>query len=105
MDERNLEQRYAIKFCVELGESTSLTYKKLRQSYGEHSLSRARVFWWHKSFWRAEKQWNLAQRGRRKRDKEKRVGALVRTDRRTTLKMMNSELHKFESFYHPSDFN
>ncbi|EFN79008.1 hypothetical protein EAI_12163, partial [Harpegnathos saltator] len=29
MEQRNLEQRYAIKFCVKLGESASVTFEKL----------------------------------------------------------------------------
>jgi len=27
-----------------------VTYEKLQRAYGEHSLSRAQVFRWHKSF-------------------------------------------------------
>ncbi|EFN80151.1 Putative uncharacterized protein FLJ37770, partial [Harpegnathos saltator] len=50
MEQRNLEQRYAIKFCVKLGESASVAFEKLKQAYGKHSLSRAQVFRWHKSF-------------------------------------------------------
>jgi hypothetical protein len=34
------EQSYAIKFCVMLGESATVTYEKLQRAYGEHSLSR-----------------------------------------------------------------
>ncbi|EFN86782.1 Putative uncharacterized protein FLJ37770, partial [Harpegnathos saltator] len=50
MEQRNLEQHYAIKFCVKLGESASVTLEKLKQAYGEHSLSKAQVFRWYKSF-------------------------------------------------------
>jgi len=50
MDQQKFEQLCAIKFCVKLGESTTVTYEKLQSSYGEHSLSRAQVFKWHKSF-------------------------------------------------------
>ena len=44
------EQSCAVKFCVELGESATLTYENLQRAYGEHSLSRAQVFRRHKSF-------------------------------------------------------
>jgi len=44
MDRQKFEQCYAIRFCVKLGESTSVTYEKLQSIYGEHSLSRAQVF-------------------------------------------------------------
>ena len=50
MDRQKFEQLCAIKFCVKLGESATVTYEKLQRSYGEHSLSRAQVFRWHKSF-------------------------------------------------------
>ena len=44
------EQSCAIKFCVQLGESATVTYEMLHRAYGEHSLSRAQVFRWQKSF-------------------------------------------------------
>ena len=50
MDGQKFEQSCAIKFCVKLGESATVTYEKLQRAYGEHSLSRAQVFRWHKSF-------------------------------------------------------
>jgi len=52
MDRQKFEQCCAIKFCVKLGKSASLTYEKLQKAYGEHYLSRAQVFRWHKSFFR-----------------------------------------------------
>ena len=50
MDRQKFEQSCAIKFCVKLGESATVTYEKLQRAYGEHSLSRAQVFRWQKSF-------------------------------------------------------
>jgi hypothetical protein len=50
MEKRNLEQRWAIKFCVKLNENATETYEKLRRAYGEHALSRTQVFRWHKAF-------------------------------------------------------
>jgi hypothetical protein len=50
MDRQKFEQRCAIKFYVKLGESAAVAYEKLQNHYGEHSLSRAEVFRWHKSF-------------------------------------------------------
>ncbi|VVC28081.1 Hypothetical protein CINCED_3A024983 [Cinara cedri] len=40
MEQRNIEQRYAIKFCVKLGDSVIEMYDK--------ALSRAQVFRWYK---------------------------------------------------------
>jgi len=50
MDRQKSEQSCAIKFYVKLGESAIVTYEKLQRAYGEHSLSRAQVFRWNKSF-------------------------------------------------------
>ena len=47
---RNLEQRYAITFCVKLNENATETYEKLKRAYGEHAVSKAQVFRWHKAF-------------------------------------------------------
>jgi len=44
MDQQKIEQCCAIKFGVNLGESTTVTYEKLQRAYGEHSLFRAQVF-------------------------------------------------------------
>ena len=54
MDQQKFEQCCTIKFCVKLGESTTVTYEKLQRAYGEHSLFRAQVFRWHKSFLHVE---------------------------------------------------
>jgi len=50
MDRQKYEQSCAIKFCVKFGKSATVTYEKLQRAYAEHSLSRAQVFRWHKSF-------------------------------------------------------
>ena len=42
-DWQKFEQHLAIKFCLKLGESATVTYEKLQRAYGEHSLSRAQV--------------------------------------------------------------
>ena len=56
MDRQKFEQCCAIKFCVKLGESATVTYEKLQRAYGEHSLSRPQVFRWHKSFLEGREQ-------------------------------------------------
>ena len=50
MEKRNLKQHCAIKFCIELNENATETYEKLKRVYGEHALSRAQVYRWHKAF-------------------------------------------------------
>ena len=103
MDWQRFEQRYAIKFCVQLGEPATVTYGKLQRAYGEYSLSRAQVFGWHKSFLEGREQ--VADEPRAGRpstskteDNVERVRSLVRSDRRLTLRMISSELNlKFDS--------
>jgi len=56
MDWQKFEQRCVIKFCVKLGKSATVTYEKLQSAYAEHSLSRAQVFRWHKSFLEGREQ-------------------------------------------------
>jgi transposase len=48
--ERNIEQRYAIKFCVKLKKSATETFENLTEAYGDATLSRNMVFRWHKAF-------------------------------------------------------
>ena len=48
--QKNLEQRYAIKFCTKLRKSGSKTLQLLRTAYGDAVLFSARVFRWHKEF-------------------------------------------------------
>jgi len=50
MEERNFEQRCAIKFYVKIGETGIETFNKMKQAYGEHALSRSQVFKWYKAF-------------------------------------------------------
>jgi hypothetical protein len=46
----NLEQSYAIKFCVKLGEGTTDTYGKIQKAFGNDSVSRVQALRWHKDF-------------------------------------------------------
>jgi len=46
----NIEQRYAIKFCVELNKSATEIFASLIEAYGDATLSRSMVFKWHKAF-------------------------------------------------------
>ena len=48
--QENIEQRYAIKFCVELKKSDTETFASLTQAYGDATLLRTMGFNWHKAF-------------------------------------------------------
>jgi len=98
MDRQKFEQSCAIKFCVKPGESATVTYEKLQRAYGEHSLSRAQVFRWHKSFLEGREQVEDEPLAGRPSNSQtdynvERVRSLVRSDRRLTLRMVSSELN------------
>ena len=48
--QENIEQRYAIKLCVEINKSATETFASLTEAYGDATLSRTMVFKWHKAF-------------------------------------------------------
>ena len=98
MEERNFEQRCAIKFCFKLGETGIETFNKLKQAYGEHDLSRSQVFKWYTAF--SEDRESIKDEPRSGRHSTSKtvnnveiVRALVRSDRRLTVRMIASELN------------
>jgi hypothetical protein len=50
MENNNLKQCYAIKFCVNLKEGITDICENIQEAYGNDSLSHAQVFQWHKNF-------------------------------------------------------
>ena len=48
--QENIEQRYAIKFCVKPNKTATETFASLTEAYGDTTLSRTMVFQWHKVF-------------------------------------------------------
>ena len=48
--EDNLEERYAIKFCFQLGKNVTKMYGILQSAFGPSYMNRASVFEWHKTF-------------------------------------------------------
>jgi len=98
MEKRNLEQRWAIKFCVKLNENATETYEKLRRAYGEHALSRTHVFRWHKAFLdgreSVEDETRCGRPCTSKTDENMtKMRDLVRSDRRLTVRMISSVLN------------
>jgi len=97
MEERNFEQRCGFKFCVILGETGIETFNKLKQVYGEHALSRSQVFKWYKAFSEGRESIKDEPRSGRPTSKTDKnveiVRALVRSDRRLTVRMNASELN------------
>lgn len=98
MEQRNIEQRYAIKFCVKLGDSVMETYDKLVKVFGDEALSRAQVFRWHKNFKNGrESVGDEPRSGRpveaRTDNNVQRVRTLVHQDRRLTVRILADELN------------
>ena len=50
MQSDSLEERYAIKFCFELGKNATETYGMLQTALRSSCMNRASVFEWHKRF-------------------------------------------------------
>jgi len=48
--QENIEQRYAIKFCVKLNKSSTEIFDSLTETYGDATLSCTMVLKWHKAF-------------------------------------------------------
>ena len=44
------EQRFAVKFCVKLGKSTTETFAMLNTAYSDVTMKRVTCFRWHKRF-------------------------------------------------------
>ena len=110
-----------ITFCVKLNENATETYEKLKRAYGEHAVSRALVFRWHKSFLNGRESVEDEPRsgrlytsnkaflnGRERVEDEPRSGrpymsqteenvtkvrALVRSDRRLMVRIIGSKLN------------
>jgi len=48
--QENMEQRYAVKFCVKLKKSATDIFRSLTEAYGDATLSSTMVFKQHKAF-------------------------------------------------------
>jgi hypothetical protein len=105
MERNNLKQRYAIKFCVKLGEGVTDTYEKIQKAFGNDSISCARVFRWHKDFVNCRETVQDEPRSRRVAPvgtsmNVDRMGAFIRQDRRLTIRMITDELNINECTVH-----
>jgi hypothetical protein len=109
----NLEQYYAIKFCVELGEGAIDTYEKIQKAFGTDSLSRAQLFRWHKDFSHGRGTVEDEPRSRRPASVRTSINvdhvkAFIRQDQRLTIRMIVDELNINECTVHKiltQDFN
>lgn len=91
------EQRTNIKFLAKLGRTPTETFEMLKAAYGDQTLSRARVFEWHKRFSSGREDVDDDPRpGRpstsRNSDNVEKVKELVQSDRRLTIRMIADQL-------------
>jgi len=98
METRNIAHRYAIFFCVKLGDSATTTHGKLQQAFGDDAMSRAQAFRWHKVFSEGRNIIEDEQRSGRPSatqtsDNTAWVRELVRSNRRLTVKMIADEVN------------
>ena len=89
------EQRTNLKFLVRLGKTPSEALTMLHQVYGDETMSRSRVFEWHKKFREGLEVEDAHRSGRpstSRNDNIERVRQAVRSDRRLTVRMIAFEL-------------
>jgi hypothetical protein len=56
-NDKNLEQRINIKFCVKIGKSASETLALLMTAYGEYAMKKTSVFKWHRRLKEGREEW------------------------------------------------
>jgi transposase len=87
-----------IKFCVTIGKSASETLALLTVAYGEYTMKKSSVFQWHRRF---KEGLEDVQDGPRSGQPKKpradtyvdRVQILVRSDRRSGVRLIAEELN------------
>lgn len=103
--EKNLEQRYAVKFCVRLGKNGVETVEMIRQAYGDKAMSKAQVCRWHKAF--KEGREEVADEPRSGRpstsrtdDNVSRVRECLNKDRRLSVRLVADMLNLPKTLVH-----
>ena len=92
------EQRINLNFLVRLGKTPSDTLEVLQEVYGDETMSRSRVFEWHKRFKEGREDVEEDCRSGRRpstsrtADNVERVKQMVRGDCRLTVRMIADEL-------------
>ena len=91
-----IKLRINLKFLMKLRKSPSECFKLLKEVYGKNVMSNPRVFEWHKRFKSGRQEMEDDPRSGRpstaKTDENIRVKQLVRSDRRSTVRMIADEL-------------
>lgn len=93
----NTKQRINLKFLVQLGKTPSQALEILQQVYGANTMSRTRVFEWHKRFKEGREEVEDDSRSGRPSTSRtevniERVRQVMRGDRQLTVRMIASKL-------------
>lgn len=92
-----------IKFCKQLGMTTTETHKKLKLTEAHRNVFRALVFKWHKRYPDGYEETEHEKRGQPKEIDENVVGIIndiIRDDRRRTVRGMKEMLWNGKSSMH-----
>ena len=86
----SVEQRINLKFLVRLGKTPIEALKLLQEVYGDDTMSRTRVFGWHRRFKNGREEveddhWSGRPSTSRTDENVERVRQKVRSDRRLVL--------------------
>ena len=92
----SFEQRIILKFFVRLGKTLTETFKLLQEIYKDATVSRTRIFKWHKRFKEGREDVEDDPRSKRPttsrtNENVERVREKVRSDRRLTVRMIADE--------------
>jgi len=82
--QENIEQQYAIKFCVKLNKSVTEMLASVTETYGDAALSRTMVCKWHKAF----------KEGRENGEDDPRSGRLVSSTSDQNVEMVRAVIAK-----------
>ena len=103
--QRNVEQRYALKFCVKLEKSATETLAMIQKAYEKDALSKAQVLRWHKMFKEGRESVEDEQRTGRPStshtsDNADKVKAVLDSDRRLSLRLIADQVGLPKSIVH-----
>ena len=93
----SVEQRINLKFLVGLAKTPTEALKLLQEVYGDDTMSRTRLFEWHRRFKEGREEveddhWSGRPSTSRTDENIERGRQKVRSDRRLTVRMITDEL-------------
>ena len=92
--QKNIEQRFPVKFCFRLKRTKQEAYELLKEAYGDEQMSQTSFYRWFNSFSGTNEQVEDEPRSRtsksaRKEENIQEVQRLVMQDRRMSVRMIS----------------